>query len=436
MSLRERIATAEGWIEAGLGRRRVLALSALAGFVGVFAIDMLAQDVTNPGAILYTIPVALIGMSLGTQAGMTAGVLGSLLYWAAALLHDDSLGAVHLSFRFASLIFLGGVVGLLATRLDTAEQDAARVLELAHEGIWTIDRDGRTTYANPRLAEILGTTEEHLTGAPALAWIVPGDPLADAVARGRVSTAGETEALLRHSDGGLITAAIAVSPLTDRAGRPRGVLALVSDVTERRRAEAELKRSEASLAEAQRIAHVGSWEWDVPRNQISWSDELLRIYGLDPDDFDPSYEAYLTRIHDSDRDRVDGIVREAFATKSGFAFRHLALRADGAVRVIDSRGDVEVEDGEVVRMAGIAHDVTEQIEAQAAFADARARLALAAELHDTVVQGLAVARYAGDENAPAAIAETLERAKALVADLRAGDPEPAAGSLRRTTPAG
>jgi PAS domain S-box-containing protein len=197
------------------------------------------------------------------------------------------------------------------------------------------------------------------------------------------------------------------------------------------------QRAAARLEEAQRIAHIGSWEWDVRTDRVTWSDELHRIFGIERGAGALDYETYLGLIHPDDREVANAAVSASFETHDPFAFRHRLIRPDGAERVLDSNGAVEVENGAVVRMAGTAHDVTERVEAERVAAEAKARLALAAELNDTVVQGLAVARYrlpAGSDGVQE-VAATLERAKALVADLLGGE-EPQPGSLRRRTPAG
>lgn len=202
-------------------------------------------------------------------------------------------------------------------------------------------------------------------------------------------------------------------------------------------AAARIRASEARLAEAQAIAHIGSWDWDVRADRVRWSDELHRIFGLEPGDDDLDYDTYLRLVHPEDRAAADAAVRAAFASREPFAFRHRLVRPDGEVRVVEANGAVDVENGQVVRMAGTAHDVTERVAAETEAAATRARLALAAELNDTVVQGLAVARYrlpSGSE-AAATVQETLERAKALVGDLL-GHEERSPGSLRRRTPAG
>ena len=213
---------------------------------------------------------------------------------------------------------------------------------------------------------------------------------------------------------------------------------LAADVAERRRAENELRRSEASLAEAQRIAHLGSWEWDVQDDLVTWSDELHRICGLEPGSLDLSYEAFLERVHPDDRGRVDAIVRSSFETLKPFAFSYRALRPDGSERILDAHGDVVAEDGRIVRMAGTAHDVTERIEVEERLAVSAELRRRAVELNDTVVQGLAVAHYRlarNDPEAAEAVGAALARAKELVHDLL-GDAAPEPGSLRRETPAG
>ncbi len=121
-----------------------------------------------------------------------------------------------------------------------------------------------------------------------------------------------------------------------------------------------LRRSERMLAEAQSVAHVGSWEWDVRANRIVWSDELFRIYGLEPRSFDASYEAYLERLHPDDRRVADEAVRAAFVSGDGFEFRHRIVRPDGEVRVLLGRGRVERDAaGAVVRMIGVGQDITD-----------------------------------------------------------------------------
>lgn len=151
------------------------------------------------------------------------------------------------------------------------------------------------------------------------------------------------------------------TPLFNSKGERVKVLGTIQDVTERHQTEEALRKSERSLAEAQRVANLGSWMWDIGKNEIVWSDEMYRIYGLQPGEFVPTYENYLELQHPEDRDALAAAVNRALETKSPFEQYHRIIRADGFVRVLHARGRPVVDDesGEIVRMYGTGQDVTE-----------------------------------------------------------------------------
>ncbi|MDP1793560.1 MAG: PAS domain-containing protein [Acidimicrobiales bacterium] len=131
----------------------------------------------------------------------------------------------------------------------------------------------------------------------------------------------------------------------------------------------------AQLLRAQEVARVGSWEWDIPGNTVSWSDELYRIFGEDPDALDPTYEAYLERIHPEDRDTVNDAVMHAYASGESFELTHRGLRGDGQVIYLDCRGEVTRDSaGLPVFMLGTAHDVTAERSHAAQLAEAGRQL--------------------------------------------------------------
>jgi PAS domain S-box-containing protein len=139
------------------------------------------------------------------------------------------------------------------------------------------------------------------------------------------------------------------------------LLILGAVLEERTRAQADTAAAVEALEEAQRVAHVGSWEWDIAANRVSWSDELFRMYGVDPQSFDVDFESYLDRVHPDDREFVQQTVERAYAGALPFLFDHRIVRRDGTVRWTQSRGRVITdEDGTAVRMVGTAQDVTER----------------------------------------------------------------------------
>jgi PAS domain S-box-containing protein len=137
------------------------------------------------------------------------------------------------------------------------------------------------------------------------------------------------------------------------------------DVTARHLAEQARARSEARLAEAQRLAHVGSWEWDVAQNRVTWSDELYRIYGLDSRTFAANYQAYLERVHPDDRSASHLVIEGALREARPFVYEHRVVRPDGEVRMLDTRGEVFTgAEGKPARMVGSCADVTERWQAE------------------------------------------------------------------------
>lgn len=121
-----------------------------------------------------------------------------------------------------------------------------------------------------------------------------------------------------------------------------------------------LQESEACLSEAQSIAKLGHWDWNIQTNDLDWSDEIYRIFGLKPQEFGATYEAFLQSVHPDDRDRVVGAVNRAVSEDEPYKISHQVVRPDGEVRFVYEQGNItRGKNGEPLRMLGIVHDITE-----------------------------------------------------------------------------
>jgi two-component system, cell cycle sensor histidine kinase and response regulator CckA len=161
-------------------------------------------------------------------------------------------------------------------------------------------------------------------------------------------------------------------PIFDEEGHPWMLLAISEDVTFKRRTEAALRRSQASLAEAQRIAHLGSWEWDVEHNRVHWSDELYRILDLDPQDTQPSIRAMLRCSHPGDRRQLLLLLRQAIRQRRPASLNHRIQKAGGEVRYLHTTLEAKTDSGEQSRhLFGTSQDITERRNAEEALRQAQ-----------------------------------------------------------------
>jgi PAS domain S-box-containing protein len=158
---------------------------------------------------------------------------------------------------------------------------------------------------------------------------------------------------------------LSVSAEVSRARRTELEIRALNETLERRVAERteELTREHDRLAEAQAVAHVGSWEWNVRTDTLWWSAEMCRVFGVtDPP---ANYHDYLLAVHPDDRELTDREVRRAAAEARPFEFEQKIIRADGQVRVLQARGRVEFDSSNrLVRMMGTGHDITDQKHAE------------------------------------------------------------------------
>jgi len=121
----------------------------------------------------------------------------------------------------------------------------------------------------------------------------------------------------------------------------------------------KLLATESRLKEAQTLAHVGSWEWNVADDREWWSEELYRICGIEPRSFTPSYRAFMAMVPADEHAVIEAIVQKAFSDHQPFQFEHRIVRPDAGVRVLSSHGRVVVDDaGRVIRMSGASQDIT------------------------------------------------------------------------------
>ncbi len=267
-----------------------------------------------------------------------------------------------LDFRFAPVLDAPGHVSactVLGTRTARVNEALRFLFRQLPGAMWATDRELRLTFAIGRLRATAGLLSERFVGHTVAEMVAEVHANPQIVTDHEAALRGEKCAF--RYDYGERTYEIALEPLYDETPEPAGCIAVALDITERRRAEDRLIRSEAMLSEAQRTAHIGSWEWDVASNMVTWSPELARIHGLVQPGLCATYDEFLSLTHPADANAVRTRIFEAFRQASSFVFDYRLVRPDKSVRMLHCRGDAVTDGhGKVVRLAGSCMDITER----------------------------------------------------------------------------
>ncbi len=149
---------------------------------------------------------------------------------------------------------------------------------------------------------------------------------------------------------------------------------LEREVSKLRQAREQLKKSETNLAKAQAIAHLGNWEWDITSGGLTWSEEVYRIFGLKPTEFNATYDAFLQSVHPEDRADVQRAVSRAIYEGEPYHSEHRVVRPDGEVRVVSEAGEVSYDlHGNPVHMLGTVLDITDRVQTERALKRSEAK---------------------------------------------------------------
>lgn len=240
-----------------------------------------------------------------------------------------------------------------------SELEFHQVFERITDAYVALDRDWRYTYLNARACDFFGRRAEELIGRHI--WTEFPEGVDQPFRRAYEQAMAEQRPLQIE----------AFYPPYNRWFENRiypsanGLTIYFLDITERKQAEQELLQHQRMLAQAQQVAHIGSWEWDIAGDRVAWSAELYRIYGVAPGQHAATFEAYLELVHPHDRQRVRQAIEQAAEDHQPFEFEERIVRADGSIRTLFSRGGVDVDEaGRAIRMMGACQDITERKRAE------------------------------------------------------------------------
>lgn len=247
--------------------------------------------------------------------------------------------------------------------LRLSQEQKNRFFDLAVDMLCIAGFDGYFRQVSAACIETLGWSEEELLSRPWIEFVHPDD-VEDTVHAGNAIQDGETVIRFENrylcKDGTYKWISWNSEPIEELGL----IYAVARDITETKKSQDLIKYSQQSLAEAQRIAHLGNWTWDIKNNTLEWSQEVYRIFGLEEDVFQVNYENFIMGVHPEDRDRVSATVDAALSGQD-YEVAHRIVRPDGIIRHVVERGEVLLDNQDnPSKMVGIIQDITEQVAAE------------------------------------------------------------------------
>jgi PAS domain S-box-containing protein len=242
-----------------------------------------------------------------------------------------------------------------AYRSSLSAADVTALAELVSDGIIVIDGEWRFQYLNEPAAQMLSRTVDDLLGKDMWSEFSDEAGINFRVAYERALRSGRPGRLVDYYEPLQRWFEARFFPRDD------GLMILLRDVSEQHRVEQELREYGDQMAEAERIVRFGVWKWTLATERVAWSDELHRIYGLEPGQFGGTAEDFIARVRPEDRDRVRAAIERSIEAREPFAFNERIVRPDGEERVLLSQGrPIVAADGEIAALVGVCHDVTDR----------------------------------------------------------------------------
>jgi PAS domain S-box-containing protein len=251
-------------------------------------------------------------------------------------------------------------------RLRESEQKYRELVENANSAILTMDVNGAVTFFNKYAEQFFGFSQREIINRNVVGTIVPaiessGRDLASLIKE----ICADPERFRDHEnenitkDGRRVWVRWMNKAMLDAACRPAGILSVGNDITERKHAEEALRKSGERLSKAQKMAHVGNWEWDLVTNELYWSEEVYHIYGVDPAHYTPTFETVGKAMHPGDLKTFLQAVHEAIYDRKPFDMHYRLIRPDGAVITVHTIGEVTYDpEGKPLVKSGTVQDVT------------------------------------------------------------------------------
>jgi len=227
-------------------------------------------------------------------------------------------------------------------------------------------------YNSPSCEQIIGYTPAELAANPNLfSGMIHPDDLPRFAAHRHVACQDKQEDQLElrivGKDGEIRWLSHRCRPVFGQAGEYLGTRGSNTDITERKQIEESLRENKKRLQEAQRMAQIGSWELDIAGNALIWSDEIYRIFEIDPASFSASYETFLNAIHPEDRILVDRAYAASVKNRIPYSIEHRLLFPDGRIKFVHERGETFYDlEGRALRSTGTVQDITERKQAELA----------------------------------------------------------------------
>jgi PAS domain S-box-containing protein len=327
-----------------------------------------------PMMILFVIPMIVSAYMGGVGPGLVATAVSALVTDYFLLMPPDGVPLLTglKSTPWQAMVAEGALISLLTEALHLSRQRFHAILDTALDAIVVIDHEGRIVEFNPTAERMFGHTAAAVLGRTMGEVIVPvamrehhRQGMARYLATGEARILGRRiELTALRADGTEFPVEVSIQRI---AGvHPPLFTGFIRDITGHKRAQETVRRSEAILAQAQRIAHIGSWDLDLSNlenlnaNPLHWSDELFRIFGYEPGSVVVTNELFFQHVHPDDRDKIKAAVAETLRTGCPYSIDHRITLPDGTGRIIHEQADLirEEKTGRPLRMVGTAQDVT------------------------------------------------------------------------------